>query len=88
VVGTPAGAAPELLEGGGGILVPMENARAMADAILKVVSMASPDWRALSDAAYATASRYTWDDATDRFEDALNRAVAAARGNSLQPVGV
>jgi glycosyltransferase involved in cell wall biosynthesis len=88
VVGTPAGAAPELLEGGGGILVPMENPRAMADAILKVVSMPSPDWRALSDAAYATASRYTWDDATDQFEDALKRAAEHANGNSRQAVAV
>ena len=39
VIGTPAGAAPELLEGGGGILVPMEDPQAMADAILKVCAM-------------------------------------------------
>lgn len=88
VIGTPAGAAPELLEQGGGILVPMEDPRAMADAILKVCSMNAADWRALSDAAHANAIRYTWDDAADQFEAALVGAVEAARLNQPQPAGV
>ena len=70
VIGTPAGAAPELLEQGGGIMVPMEDPRAMADAILKVCAMPEAEWRAMSDAAHATANRYTWEDATDRFQAA------------------
>jgi glycosyltransferase involved in cell wall biosynthesis len=78
VIGTPAGAAPELLEPGGGMMIPMEAPRAMADAILKVCSMHATEWRAMSDAAHATATRYTWDDATDQFEAALVRAVEAA----------
>lgn len=85
VIGTPAGAAPELLEGGGGMLIPMENPRAMADAILKVCAMPDSEWRRLSDAAHATASRYTWDDATDRFEEALRRAVHAAETRAEEP---
>src|SRR5205814_2007391 len=58
VIATPAGAAPELLAGGGGILVPHENPQAMADAIIKVCSMADHDWRRLSDAAYATVTGF------------------------------
>ncbi len=88
VIGTPAGAAPELLAGGGGKLIPIENAAAMADEIVKLVAMPLAEWRAMSDAAYATASRYTWDDATDQFEAALNRMVAAAPRNRPQAVGV
>ncbi len=88
VIGTPAGAAPELLERGGGMLVPMEDPRAMADAILKVCSMHATDWRAMSDAAHATATRYTWDDATDQFEAALVRAVQGAERNQPQAAGV
>jgi glycosyltransferase involved in cell wall biosynthesis len=76
VVGTPAGAAPELLEAGGGMLIPMEDPQAMADAMLKVCAMPETDWLGLSDAAYATASRYTWDDATDAFEAALHSALS------------
>ena len=46
----------------------------MAQAIERVVAMSEAEWRDLSDNAYRTASRYTWDDATDRFEQALLRA--------------
>jgi glycosyltransferase involved in cell wall biosynthesis len=88
VIGTPAGAAPELLESGGGMLIPMEDSRAMADSILKICAMSEPQWRQLSDAAYATASRYTWDDATDSFEAALRRAVEAGSRNPSRAVAV
>jgi glycosyltransferase involved in cell wall biosynthesis len=88
VVGTPAGAAPELLAAGGGMLIPMEDPQAMAEAMLRVCSMTEGEWRGLSDAAYANASRYTWNDATDRFEAALRRAVEAASPKPRQPVGV
>ena len=30
-------------------------------------------WRAMSDAALATATRYTWDDATNLFEAAITK---------------
>jgi glycosyltransferase involved in cell wall biosynthesis len=83
VIGTPAGAAPELLEQGGGIQIPMEDPRAMADAILKVVAMPEAQWKQMSDAAYATASRYTWEDATNLFEDALIRAAGKSDGQSV-----
>jgi glycosyltransferase involved in cell wall biosynthesis len=79
VIGTPAGAAPELLKKGGGILVPQEDPQAMADAILQIARMHDASWRALSDRAFATVASYTWDDATDRFELALK---AAASGDS------
>lgn len=71
VIGTPAGAAPELLAGGGGVLVRPEDPADMAAAIARVLALPDSDWRAMSDAAHATAARYTWDDATDRFERAL-----------------
>jgi glycosyltransferase involved in cell wall biosynthesis len=71
VVATPAGAAPELLAGGGGALVPHEDPAAMARAVVEVCSLPEDRWRALSDAALATATGYTWDDAADRFEKAL-----------------
>jgi glycosyltransferase involved in cell wall biosynthesis len=74
VIGTPAGAAPDLLPRGGGVLVPHENPEAMADAIVRVCSMADDQWRALSDRALATAAACTWEDAADRFEDVLCRA--------------
>lgn len=75
VIGTPAGAAPELLERGGGILVKPEDPVDMAEATARIASMDGEDWRAMSDLAYATANSYTWDDATNLFESALTAVV-------------
>jgi glycosyltransferase involved in cell wall biosynthesis len=74
VIATPTGAAPELVAGGGGVLVPMEDPRAMAVEIERVVNMDDAAWRRMSDAAHATAVRYTWTDAAAKFEAALARA--------------
>lgn len=78
VIGTPAGAAPELIGAGGGVLVPGEDADAMAEAIVRIAEMGEDAWGAMSDAAHATATGYTWSDATDRFERALERAACEA----------
>ena len=75
VIGTPTGAAPELIGRGGGVLVKMENADSMASAIVDLVGLNEDDWRAMSDRALATAEAFNWDAATDAFEAALYRAV-------------
>ena len=75
VIGTSAGAAPELLADGGGIFVAHDDPSDMARAIEHVVAMSEPDWMRLSDRAFATAARYTWDNATDLFESALLTAI-------------
>jgi glycosyltransferase involved in cell wall biosynthesis len=77
VIGTPAGAAPDLLSQGGGIMVPMEDPHAMAQAIVDVCRMKEEEWKALSDRALETVTGYTWEDATDRFEAALRQVVTA-----------
>ena len=74
VVATPVGAAPELVEAGGGVLVPTEDPRAMAAEIERLLTLPPDQWQRASDAAYATATRYTWDDAATLFEAALGRA--------------
>jgi glycosyltransferase involved in cell wall biosynthesis len=56
-------------------LVPQEDSAAMADAIVKVCSLSDAAWRAMSDRAYVVASRYTWDDASARFESALRTTI-------------
>jgi glycosyltransferase involved in cell wall biosynthesis len=71
VIGTPAGAAPELLALGGGIPVAMEDPHAMADALCRIARMSTTAWRDMSNAAHATATGYTWEDATDRLESTL-----------------
>lgn len=76
VIGTPSGAAPELIGQGGGLLVPHNDPQAMADAIFRVCRMSEPDWQVLSDAAYHTATSYSWDDATDLLEKTFLAEIA------------
>jgi glycosyltransferase involved in cell wall biosynthesis len=74
VIATPTGAAPELTAPGGGVIVPMDDPRGMAREIERIVHLPDEQWRVMSDIAYQTATKYTWDDATNLFEAALKRA--------------
>jgi len=79
VIGTPAGAAPELLAGGGGILVKPEDPEDMAKAIEQICQLSDAEWRAMSENALETVIHYTWEDATDLFEAALYAAMEGQR---------
>lgn len=85
VIGTPAGAAPELIGRGGGILVREEDPADMAAAIVRVAGMGEAEWRAMSDAAYRIASSYSWDDATAQFEAVLVRATRDRGARAVNP---
>jgi glycosyltransferase involved in cell wall biosynthesis len=87
VIGTPAGAAPELLGRGGGVLVRPENPNEMAEAIQHLVNLPDLAWRGMSAAAYATATHYSWDDAADLFEAALHRAIEKHRNRTPVVIG-
>lgn len=75
VIGTPTGGAPELLNDGAGILVNTEDPEDMAKAIERICQLSNVEWRAISDAAYARTTGYSWDDATELFESALHTAI-------------
>lgn len=80
VVATRSGAAPDLVEEGvSGHLVGIDDATALGDRLADVLSLPGTAWKRMSDAAYARAHAYSWDDATARFEGCLAAAVAAAR---------
>jgi glycosyltransferase involved in cell wall biosynthesis len=83
VIATRAGAAPELLAGGLGWLVPLQDAAAMAERIVTLSRMSDPAWRAMSDNVCRAVGRYTQNDAVARFESALSE-VAGSRGRVLQ----
>jgi glycosyltransferase involved in cell wall biosynthesis len=85
VIGTPAGVAPSLIGEGGGVLVPMDDPEAMADAIVKVVGLVDSEWKAMSDAALATARRNTWESSIDKFEAALEAAARGGRRRAQPP---
>ena len=86
VIGTPAGAAPELLSDGAGILVKPEDPEDMAKAIEKICTMPESEWRAMSDAAYVKATSYNWEDGTDLFEQALYTAIERSKQSDFSIV--
>ena len=83
VIATRAGAAPELLDEGRGLLVDCDNPEAMAEAIAQVHALSGPDWKALSDRAYAYVHGYRWEDAAGLFERVLERVSAAHRQSRM-----
>lgn len=68
VLATRAGAAPDLIDGTNGTLLP-GTPEAFADEIHRFANMSDAEWQGYSDAAYRTATSYTWQDATDRLVD-------------------
>lgn len=76
VIATPTGAAPELLTNGGGILVKSEDPVDMAEAIIKLCCFTDNEWLIMSNNAYKTAISYTWHDAAQLFEQALEKIMA------------
>lgn len=71
VIGTPTGAAPELISDGGGLLVEMENPESMAKAIDQIADMTDDAWRQLSMTAYQTSRRHSWSASSAAFEELL-----------------
>ncbi len=76
VVSTRVGGPLDIVkEGVNGYLVPLGDSTALADKLTHILSLSEAEWRAMSDAAYATATEYSWDDATELFEAALHTAI-------------
>jgi glycosyltransferase involved in cell wall biosynthesis len=80
VVSTRVGGPMDMIEEGlNGHLVERRDVAALADRVLDVLNLSPGDWKRMSDAAYCTARRYNWDDATDLFEKALELAIERNR---------
>ena len=75
IIGTPAGGDPELLAGGGGILVKPKDPEDMAKQIEQICQLSDAEWRAMSKTALEKVINYTWDEATNLFEAQLYAAV-------------
>lgn len=84
VIATRAGAAPELLSGGGGMLVDFGDIEQMTDAIIEMIRQPESQWKAMSEQALQTALSYSWEDATNRFEDALRHAIETQNHEPVQ----
>jgi glycosyltransferase involved in cell wall biosynthesis len=76
VVSTRVGGPTDLIEDGvNGYLVDIGDTAGLADRMVRVLSADEAEWRRMSDAAYATATRFTWKAATDQFERALQATI-------------
>lgn len=71
VIGTPAGAAPELISRGGGLLVPHDDPHAIAAALMKFSQLEQHEYRSLANHARATAEANTWPQNARLFETVL-----------------
>jgi len=84
VVSTRVGGPLDIIEEGiNGHLVNVKDVDALADRTLRVLNLPQEEWRRMSDAAYRTATRYSWDDATNLFEQALGLVIARNKRGEL-----
>lgn len=89
VVSTRVGGPLDIVEDGvNGYLVNVKDDRALAQRLLHVLNLPPEDWTRMSDAAYRTATRFTWEDATGLFEQALWRAIERQRGAMPAPAAL
>ena len=72
-----AGPIDLITEGVEGFLAPVGDAKALAEKMQTVLSLPEAEWAKMSEAAYAKATSYSWKEAADRFEAALNEAAQA-----------
>lgn len=86
VVATPSGAAPELLEQGGGILLKDFRPESMAQAIQDICTFNAAQWQQISAQASQKARQSSWEDATCTFEAALKAAIARSSQDSPAPM--
>lgn len=75
-VSTKCGGPEDIVEEGkNGFLCDIDDVDNLSAAITRVLELPNSEWQALSDAALAKATGYSWQDATTLFEQALNLAI-------------
>jgi glycosyltransferase involved in cell wall biosynthesis len=82
VVSTAVGGPIDLLQSGiNGYLVPIGGVEQLAQGITSILALPDSQWREMSEAAYQTAVQYSWDDATDLLEAALEKAIEHSKAS-------
>ena len=85
VIGCRAGAVPSVIaEGRDGLLVPYQDDRALAEAIITLLGNAQLRHKMGERGRKKTLQRYTWDIVSDRFREVYQRVVAAKSGTSAR----
>ena len=72
VIATQAGAAPEILEQGGGILIHDLDPLSLSKSIIEFFDLPDSKWNMLSQQARNIVTQYSWDDAGNLFERAID----------------
>ena len=76
VVSTRVGGPMDQIEDGvNGFLVDVGDTEGLARRLIEVLELPEPSWQQMSEAAYRTARKFTWEDATLLFEQALELAI-------------
>jgi len=85
VVSTNVGGPMDIIRPGiNGYLSPTLDPDELAQNLMKALALSEEDWKAMSYAAFKTATDYTWDDATDLFLQELQ--AATEQGHLDQPM--
>jgi glycosyltransferase involved in cell wall biosynthesis len=85
VVSTRVGGPMDMVQDGvNGYLVDIGDVDALAKRLSKVLNSSQEEWGKMSDAAYRTATDYTWDKATELLEQALKFTIERNRRGELK----
>ncbi len=85
VVSTRVGGPEDIIiPGKNGYLVETGDAQGLAEAAGRLLTGGEENWQRFSNAALATATDYTWNDAAALFEAALQTAVARAERGEIR----
>jgi glycosyltransferase involved in cell wall biosynthesis len=80
VISTRVGGPMDIIEDGvNGYLLDVGDSEGLARRLIDVLSLPEGEWRQMSEAAYATAQSFDWEDATALFESALEVAIKRFR---------
>lgn len=79
-VSTKCGGPEDIItQGENGFLCEIDDIDSLAGAVMRVFNSTEREWLTFSDAAYAKATRYSWDDAAELFEQGLILAIDRQR---------
>ena len=80
VVSTAVGGPIDVIrQGQNGFTVPIGDVRNLSARLIEILGFSDQAWGAMSSQAHETATRYTWDDATELFEQALHAGSQRSR---------
>ncbi|MBB6479254.1 glycosyltransferase family 4 protein [Spirochaeta isovalerica] len=75
VIGTRAGAAPELLNENRGIIIDIDDIENIANAITEIIELSNKKWELMSQSCYDYVREYSWDKAVNKLESVFQELI-------------